>query len=338
MSLITRCPACETMFKIVPDQLRVSDGWVRCGQCDEIFDASASMVQEAPGATAAATGVAAHWALASAGDGAEVGAKAAPPGVPSTMAEPVLATPQPLTSPLVAPTAEDPSIQQRVPDAPAAAALVSEAGPFEALSDQSGRRRSDRGLEAGAAPGGEARRRTDPSSAPLSFMPERAAPSVWQGRGMRVSLALSAVLLLLGLCAQVVYVERDRIAALEPSFRPWLVRLCQWQGCTVSALQRIDSIVVESSSFNKLRGDVYRLNFAIKNTAAIDLAAPAVELTLTDSQDQVLTRRVFLGAELGVKTSVLAPGAEWQGSWGVSVKGAGISDHISGYRILAFYP
>ena len=40
MSLITRCPACATMFKVVPDQLRVSDGWVRCGQCNEVFDAN----------------------------------------------------------------------------------------------------------------------------------------------------------------------------------------------------------------------------------------------------------------------------------------------------------
>ena len=40
MSLITRCPACGTMFKVVPDQLKISDGWVRCGQCSEVFDAS----------------------------------------------------------------------------------------------------------------------------------------------------------------------------------------------------------------------------------------------------------------------------------------------------------
>src|SRR5437867_1363835 len=40
MSLITRCPACGTMFKVVTDQLKVSQGWVRCGQCSEVFDAS----------------------------------------------------------------------------------------------------------------------------------------------------------------------------------------------------------------------------------------------------------------------------------------------------------
>ena len=40
MSLITRCPACGTMFKVVSDQLKVSQGWVRCGQCASVFDAS----------------------------------------------------------------------------------------------------------------------------------------------------------------------------------------------------------------------------------------------------------------------------------------------------------
>ena len=40
MSLITICPACATRFKAVPDQLRIADGWVRCGRCNEIFNAS----------------------------------------------------------------------------------------------------------------------------------------------------------------------------------------------------------------------------------------------------------------------------------------------------------
>lgn len=41
MSLKTRCPACETVFKVVPDQLKISSGWVRCGRCAEVFDAAA---------------------------------------------------------------------------------------------------------------------------------------------------------------------------------------------------------------------------------------------------------------------------------------------------------
>ncbi|WP_374567841.1 zinc-ribbon and DUF3426 domain-containing protein [Ideonella sp.] len=39
MSLATRCPACSTVFRVLQDQLRVSEGWVRCGQCQEVFNA-----------------------------------------------------------------------------------------------------------------------------------------------------------------------------------------------------------------------------------------------------------------------------------------------------------
>lgn len=43
MSLATRCSACGTIFRVVEDQLRVSDGWVRCGRCAEVFDARAQL-------------------------------------------------------------------------------------------------------------------------------------------------------------------------------------------------------------------------------------------------------------------------------------------------------
>src|SRR5215468_438989 len=46
MSLITSCPSCGTMFRVVPDQLKISEGWVRCGHCSEVFDATAHLVDE----------------------------------------------------------------------------------------------------------------------------------------------------------------------------------------------------------------------------------------------------------------------------------------------------
>jgi predicted Zn finger-like uncharacterized protein len=48
MGQITKCPSCGTMFKVVADQLKVSNGWVRCGHCAEVFDAPLNMQQEAP--------------------------------------------------------------------------------------------------------------------------------------------------------------------------------------------------------------------------------------------------------------------------------------------------
>jgi predicted Zn finger-like uncharacterized protein len=34
------------MFKVVADQLKISEGWVRCGQCATVFDAQANLVTE----------------------------------------------------------------------------------------------------------------------------------------------------------------------------------------------------------------------------------------------------------------------------------------------------
>jgi predicted Zn finger-like uncharacterized protein len=48
MSLVTRCTACGTLFKVVADQLKISEGWVRCGQCATVFDAQANLVSAPP--------------------------------------------------------------------------------------------------------------------------------------------------------------------------------------------------------------------------------------------------------------------------------------------------
>jgi predicted Zn finger-like uncharacterized protein len=45
MSFVTRCTACDTLFKVRPDQLTASDGWVRCSQCAAVFDARAHEVK-----------------------------------------------------------------------------------------------------------------------------------------------------------------------------------------------------------------------------------------------------------------------------------------------------
>jgi len=60
MSQITRCPSCQTHFKVVADQLRISQGWVRCGQCQEVFDASDALLLVADVSNDAASAHGAH--------------------------------------------------------------------------------------------------------------------------------------------------------------------------------------------------------------------------------------------------------------------------------------
>lgn len=43
MTSVTQCPQCGTRFRVVPDQLKISNGWVRCGKCGEVFNAQGAL-------------------------------------------------------------------------------------------------------------------------------------------------------------------------------------------------------------------------------------------------------------------------------------------------------
>ena len=62
---------------------------------------------------------------------------------------------------------------------------------------------------------------------------------------------------------------------------------------------------------------------------------PAMELTLTDAQDQPVLRRVLLPNELAAPAEMPALG-EWATSVAVIVTPGGA--RVAGYRLLAFYP
>jgi predicted Zn finger-like uncharacterized protein len=44
--LFTRCPDCQTNFRVTADALRVADGHVRCGRCNGVFNAYAGLREE----------------------------------------------------------------------------------------------------------------------------------------------------------------------------------------------------------------------------------------------------------------------------------------------------
>lgn len=48
MSLVTRCPYCDTSFRVTDEQLRAADGAVRCGACLAVFTATDHLVEDSP--------------------------------------------------------------------------------------------------------------------------------------------------------------------------------------------------------------------------------------------------------------------------------------------------
>lgn len=544
MSLITRCPACATTFKVVPDQLRISDGWVRCGQCTEVFDATANLVQEGDASPLATSGPAAsrshrpeppaflrapaHSPVSAMPAAAPVAAPAPthPPAsvadhapLPASAVQPVLATQPPPAPPPPARPSREPVMPELVmpdlvlpppplpppppvqpvrvhaPESPASAPVAEPAVPRSAddlLAEQLARLDLDLDLATSDArrqveptldddefaldlhdvfapqpevdappvrvdfapmaepaeprvrpqgdrfpvlsvpeldlPGAPQPPRADPPGVTLAALrfPDDPAPAdapgpelppaapktdsmlnaaglvdevspsllsesvaadapgdlstqwaaeapaqamaaaparraedevdafgpdvlkglqflrrarreaFWRRPWVRAGLGL-AVLLLSGLLLlQWALHERARLAAAEPALRPTLQALCDVTGCELAPLRRIEAFVIESSAFNKTHGEGFQLALAIRNTGALPLGMPAAELSLTDSQDQAVLRRVFLPTELGAPP-MLGPGAEWNATLPVRVAGAATL-RIAGYRVLVFYP
>ena len=130
-----------------------------------------------------------------------------------------------------------------------------------------------------------------------------------------------------------------------PAVLPVLHALCAPLGCTVQPLRRIDSIVIDNSTFTTLRHGVYRLNVVLKNRSATELAVPAIELALTDTQEQPVLRRVLQPVDMATSSGSgagnidpIAPEGEWTASMELTVADEALISRIVGYRLLAFYP
>jgi hypothetical protein len=171
----------------------------------------------------------------------------------------------------------------------------------------------------------------------VSFVRHARRKAFWRRPFVRLGLAFVSVLLAAALLLQLAYQDRDRLAQAQPELRQALVRMCEVMECKLGAPRQIEAIVIESSGFNRVRSDTFRLAFTLRNTARVEVAAPAMELTVTDSQDQTIARRVIVPAELGADGKVIPAASDWSAATGV-VLAVPATTRVAGYRLLAFYP
>lgn len=371
MSLATCCPACGTVFRVVPDQLRISDGWVRCGKCGEVFDANEHLrgTQEAAAQVPPAAAPEENTApapsdpeLPIAGllrrpeqlSAVDLEIDIDPDAIIRSPRTEAATAPAPAPGPAAAPPPPPPhstwpegykldldSIAPGIPGAPEAAQAHEQlpdplaqaaAAPNEFMADVP----LD---EDGFAREREAVLERDGSLGDPSFMRQARRRAFWRRGPVRLALVVLAVLLALLLGAQVAVHQRDRLAASQPALRPVLQQLCRPLGCDVGLPRRIEALVIDSSAFGRLAPDTYRLAFTLRNASAAPVAMPALELTLTDSMDQPLLRRVLMPAELGAQApALLAARGEWSGALALAVDPSAAGGRVAGYRLLAFYP
>ncbi len=321
MSLATRCTACGTIFRIVEDQLRVSDGWVRCGRCAEIFDARELLFdieRDAPP----------PWPTQFAPVAAPEPLPPPPPPAPAPPAAPVFEPPQPWMPP--------PDPEPRIDALPTGwpSSDIARHEPRWVDEDSAAAP-----LPPVPAPEPSAVMATEPALAGMApvvpeFMRRAESSARWSRPGVRLALAVVTLLLAVLLTLQVLLHFCNAIAALHPPLRDSLTALCSVAGCEIKPWKRIEALSIDATSLNPIGSGSYKLNLALRNKTGVDVAAPSVELSLTDANGAPMARRV-LGPE-AMNPALTQVNAESEQSLSLVFSTGG--QRVSGYSVNIFYP
>lgn len=171
----------------------------------------------------------------------------------------------------------------------------------------------------------------------VGFIRAARRKAFWSRPAVRGVLVLSGLALCALLAAQYAVAERNRLAATYPALRPVIEQLCVPLGCEIGAPRQIAAISIDSSTFTRTRddADTFQLLVTLKSSAPTVLEMPALELTLTDAQNQPVLRRVLTRADTAAPSELPVTG-EWSGA--VRLHVPEVAQHVVGYRLLAFYP
>jgi predicted Zn finger-like uncharacterized protein len=393
MSLATSCPSCGTVFKVVEDQLKVSEGWVRCGHCHDVFNAleglfdlerrdsllqglrtiPAALDVISPAAadprtsTDEATDESALTPSESAVSGGAVAvvrsadcSDSGPehPQQPAPVLQGVTNASRPELSTVRGDLGSIPT--RRESDE---SKWDDDMGDTIIAEDQAPFRHSTSGSE--AIPGADYLLQGDldgttvtmaplesPSAEDISPFPPfhpldattreelpefvlDAERRAWWGRPVvRASFAATGVSLLLVLTGQMIIHWRDNLAALCIACRPVVEELVNRVGRTIQPPVQLDAVEVENAVLIHPPGaEGYRLTVQVRNRGNHEVAAPHMELSLTDASGSLLVRRVLSPGDFREPESLAA---QAEATWTVEFQTT--QKRLSGYAVAAFYP
>lgn len=167
-------------------------------------------------------------------------------------------------------------------------------------------------------------------------VPEDSPPS----RSNRWAIIWGLFLLTLVLIAQALYFFRVEIAARLPGIKPLLVEYCELVSCTVDLPKNVELIAIESSELESdpKQNNVVTLHVLIHNSAPYAQAYPNLELTLTDTLDHALARRVYHPYEYLKAGDDEKTGTPANRDLNIKLHLDTTDLKPSGYRLFLFYP
>ena len=346
MSLATRCTSCGTAFRVVQDQLKVSEGWVRCGRCNAVFNALEGLFdlgRDAPvewedepfePMVASLAPPPAEWSSlpgpdSGDGEGADDARRGDEEGPNSDLGE-LLA--DPIDAHLFGP-------RKRAESAPKPAGQL---GLRDRVEFSDARFDSDLFLENTSVPDTELATAvaTDADSQALEsavrpeFIRRADRRARWQRTPVRIALGSASLVAAAVLALQAANHDRDIIAARWPALRPALVAWCQAAQCRIEAPRRIDEILVESTALTRAPAqDAFVLSVTLRSRSDLALALPSIDLALTDANGRLVARRALAPRDFRA-AGVIAP----HGETPLQVTLSAGTPSVVGYTVEIFYP
>ena len=264
--MFTRCPSCQTVFRVRPELLRVAHGQVRCGRCDAVFNALDSLAERPD-----------EWIVPA--EAAEVRDGAAGTSSDSSAGD-----------------------HRDVPPHSEAGEVTSAHTTEYVRSDSSvAASATANAADAAGAPPAPRLRASDVAVGlnaavlqDLLLRDEADTSGRWRRRGWA---AVSVVLLVL-LAGQWAYLQRAYLYEF-PVARPALHRLCTVLGCALPlerAPDRIDVLQRVVQAHPRV-AQALLVDLSFVSRAARPIAYPVVELRLTDVSGNRVAARRFMPAE-----------------------------------------
>lgn len=281
MSWITRCPDCDTVYKVAGEQLQQAHGWLRCGACQHVFDSTGRVV--------------AADVIPTLNERVNVGAPQLgrvdlerllhkeSPGPAAPLAS---EAPEPTGSEPSAVTAFDEALQSfKLPDLPAAPNPTADAAAQDALVE-------DAPAEA-----------SEPvAAAPVASAPRSASPAA------RWALFVLALLL----ACQALLAARPWLVVHWPQAARMAAQWCETPTCRAQWQAPLSGWMLQAE-IKASEGTPPRLSWSLRHSAAEALSVPDLALVLLQADAQPLPAQ-RLSADMTAAPATLGAGQVWQGT------------------------
>lgn len=333
MQLITRCPQCRTAFAFDAAQIRVAQGWVRCGKCATLFESDKHLFERKESIHPLSPryeidlGTKGPRAESQTIESAEKGdSKSKDPAKLEESSDEIVklrSDLEALHDSLDETNTSAYKAYQNINNTIKSAKGNDASNTMQSLSD---------GLQDFQPFKSEQKQSNDEhESLNTTGLLKQANSSAIT----RVSYVIVVTFLVFLSVGQVLWIYREIIGAISAESHFFVKSICEIFDVELGWPKEPESLRIESSSFKVSEGGNYRLKLRLKNHQDYAVMTPLFELTLLGSEESVLVRKIIKPEDLDLQKA-LAADKDLSIAFNLAIDPK-ITDQIVGYKIDYFY-